>query len=183
MGTCGIGLACVFWTASIESWVPSGGGWKWIWLFLAISFSILSWWLWKKALSVNSETAKGDVPPNLKGKPALLHSTELQATQEPVAPPGSGMVPEPPPEMLPLNTEILRLLVGLENQHRRPMTNSDVHNEFLDVATQVLDERLIHLEGSGYITATVTPTPTLGIPELKKIEIHGLKEKGRKAIW
>ena len=62
------------------------------------------------------------------------------------------------------------------------MTNSDLHDKFLDEATRVLDERLIHLERSGYITATVTPTPTLGIPELKKIEIHGLTEKGRKAI-
>ena len=96
-------------------------------------------------------------------------------------------VPRPeskPPlaDILPLDTEILRFLVGLENQHCLPMTNSDVHSEFLDEATLVLDERLIHLEGSGYITAAVTPTPTLGIPDLKKIKIHGLTEKGRKAI-
>ena len=65
------------------------------------------------------------------------------------------------------------------------MTISHVHCKFTgeqEESVRVLDQRLIHLEKTGYITATVEPKPSLGIPETKHIEIHGVTEKGRKAL-
>ena len=83
----------------------------------------------------------------------------------------------PPPN---LNQGILKFLIELEKENRR-MTNHDVFAHFLDVRPVALDNRLITLKESGCISATVTPKPTLGIPENKHIEIHGVTKKGKEA--
>ena len=98
--------------------------------------------------------------------------------------------PPPPPDqvLIDLDVRILRFLVEWEKlqiKEGRVMTNSHVHCKFTgeqEESVRVLDQRLIHLEKTGYITATVEPKPSLGIPETKHIEIHGVTEKGRKAL-
>ena len=96
--------------------------------------------------------------------------------------------PPPDPVLIDLDVRILRFLVEWEKlqiKEGRVMTNSHVHCQFTgeqEESVLVLDQRLIHLEKTGYITATVEPKPSLGIPETKYIEIHGVTEKGRRAL-
>ena len=93
----------------------------------------------------------------------------------------SAPQPEPTPELLPVDLKILPV-ISLLLQGQRPFTNHNVRDYLLDERPSFIDDRLIFLKETKYIVATVTPTPTLGIPEFKKIEIHGLTAKGRKTI-
>ena len=81
-------------------------------------------------------------------------------------------------EEIRLDCKILKFLCELEKECRH-MTNKDVHMKFLGVLTEILDDRLIALKDFGFISASVTPTPSLGIPEHKHIDIHGVSPSGK----
>ena len=90
-------------------------------------------------------------------------------------------VPQAVSELSELDVGILKVIYDLE-QVGRSMHNRSVWDKLTDVKTSFIDDRLIHLEKTGYITATVTLLPYISLPQDKRIDIHGLTVKGRRVV-
>ena len=91
------------------------------------------------------------------------------------------MLPPPVSDRIEIDKRILGIIGDLE-QGGRPFNNRNVWGYLTDDRASYIDERLIHLKETGYITATIGPKRFIGATvssPIREIEVHGLTDKGR----
>ena len=125
------------------------------------------------------------------GEPEEEHAFEpydwgdARQGQSTIVMPPSGTKQSPVSDRIEIDKRILGIIADLE-QGGRPFNNRNVWDYLTDDRTSYIDERLIHLKETGYITATIGPKRFIGATvssPIREIEVHGLTDKGRLLLW
>ena len=103
----------------------------------------------------SSESQKKSTPLN------LMSWGDARQGQSTIVMPPSGTKQSPVSDRIEIDKRILGIIADLE-QGGRPFNNRNVWDYLTDDRTSYIDERLIHLKETGYITATIGPKRFIG---------------------
>ena len=92
-----------------------------------------------------------------------------------------ALPPPPDPALIDLDVRILRFLVDQEKRGLA-MKARYIYDTFQDVRVSMIGDRLLTLEESGYIKATVISKQYVAGSLYLEMDIHGVTDKGRKAL-
>ena len=91
--------------------------------------------------------------------------------------------PPPPPGPVLIDLDV-RILTFLVDQEKRGLARKAryIYGAFTDVMVSMIGDRLLTLEESGYIKATVISKRYVAGSLYLEMDIHGVTDKGRKAL-